>query len=73
MKILLEWEEQLEASHSVDESEWDAICVAQVQKVYTWLLEDCTEHDTPAYVMGKPHVRIDCPECLEALRTVGGE
>ena len=51
---------------------WDeALCRAQARRVYHWLLEDCTEHDTPAYVMGKPHVRIDCPECLEALRVVG--
>ena len=50
-----------------------SICQAQARHIHSWLSGDCTEHDTPAYVMGSPHVRIDCPECLEALRTVGGE
>ena len=53
--------------------EYEALCRAQVRKVREWLDGDCTEHDPPAYVMALPMQRLDCVECLAALKAAGGE
>jgi hypothetical protein len=61
-----------------EERAWDAfrnqwLCRAQVQKVVEWWTSPCLEHAIPTCVVGPVMDRMDCTECLAALKAAGGE